>query len=37
MLINGEMCIELSAESDHEKSFYYGGGYYVRLSDYYTD
>lgn len=37
MFINGEKCIELSAETDHNKSFYYCGGYYVRLADYFTE
>lgn len=33
-IIGGEKCIELSMESDHCKSFFYKGRYFVRLSDY---
>lgn len=33
-LIYGVPCIELSMESDHPKSFYYAGRYFVKLTDY---
>lgn len=36
-IIGGEKCIELSMESDHCKSFFYKGRYFVKLSDYETD
>lgn len=36
-LIGGVQCIELSMESDHKKSFFYSGRYFVKLSDYYSD
>lgn len=36
-IIGGEKCIELSMESDHKKSFFYKGRYFVKLSDYEAD
>lgn len=33
-LICGIPCIEISAESDHAKSFFYAGRYFVKLKDY---
>lgn len=36
-IIGGEKCIELSMESDHKKSFFYAGRYFVKVSDYYTE
>lgn len=32
--ICGVLCIEICAETDHEKSFFYDGRCFVKLSDY---
>lgn len=36
-IIYGVPCIEACMESDHKKSFFYAGRYFVKLSDYYTE
>ena len=35
-IICGVPCIEVCCESDHKKSFYFAGRYFVKLSDYYN-
>lgn len=32
--ICGVPCIEICMESDHKKSFFYAGRYFVKVSDY---
>jgi len=36
-IICGIPCIEVCMESDHKKSFFYAGRYFVKLSDYYEE
>ena len=36
-IICGIPCIEVCMESDHKKSFFYAGRYFVKLSDYYAE
>ena len=36
-LICGIPCIEVCMESDHKKSFFYLGRYFVKMADYYGD
>lgn len=33
-IIGGVPCIEIASESDHKKSFYYAGRYFVKIKDY---
>lgn len=33
-MICGVPCIEICMESDHKKSFFYAGRYFVKVSDY---